>query len=211
MSEERAPYNYQSAMGDTLRRAADETNPEERARLTKLFASYLETALDQAAGRTQTTLWGAEERLRDQIGDLRSMIEALGGHVQEQRAEQRGQAEQIAAGQEGIRVDLANQVVAIGGLHTQVSVLQQLFQGISETVDQVVSDVRQLHEALSAQRERADTRIAALAREHEQIRGQVGTLAEELRTLREDEVLGWLRTHRAALADVLLWWAQQAV
>ncbi len=151
---EAAPYNYQSALGDAMRRAADEVDPTERARLFKLFASYLETELDRAAGRTQTALWGAEERLRDQIGDVRAMINELGGFLREQRAEQQTQHAQLLAGQEGLRIEVAQQLTALG---VQIDRQQAAIDSLQATVDEHDRLIGRLAERIARLEQRKHT------------------------------------------------------
>lgn len=68
----------------TLRRLADTPDPAERARLSEVFASQIEIALDAQGGNMQMALWHVEEgistkidRLQEQVGNNNTLQSAV--------------------------------------------------------------------------------------------------------------------------------------
>ena len=156
-------YNYESDVGNALRRAADATTPEEQRSLLHLFASYLETEFDRAAGRAQTAIGNVEIKVREQVAETHTMVQALGVFLQEQRNEQRQQFEELLAGQAGLQVEVGQQIAQLGQQIGQLAERQDRLDARSEEHDRLIARLAERQDRLDARSEEHDRLIARLA------------------------------------------------
>lgn len=147
-------YNYDSGVGNALRRAADATTPEQQRELLHLFASYLETEFDRAAGRAQTAIGNVEIQVREQISEIHTMVRELGAFLQEQRTEQRQYVEAVLAGQEGLRVEVGQQIAALG---KRLDLQQAAIDSLQATVDEHDRLIGRLAERIARLEQRKHT------------------------------------------------------
>lgn len=207
MSEERPPYNYQSDMGDTLRRAADTDDPVEFRQLLKLFASYVETEIDRSTGRAQTIIGNVEMRIGTQVSETHNMVRELGQYLRDQRTEQAGQYEAIQQFQQGTQVDLGNVVVAVEDVKKQQEALKErilFFQTEFHTLLETVSLFAERLTLLEQSSTRKEDQIRELRTLIEDLRQR--TAADELTIDERREMIRtvrWVQQNMVAIAAAL--------
>lgn len=108
MSEQPSAYNYESDVGNALRRAATYSDNPEQAQALHIAAAYIETAIDQVAGRAQTAIGAVELKVREQVAETTTMVLALGDFLRQMHSEQRVSFESLRAGQQGITIDIGH-------------------------------------------------------------------------------------------------------